>query len=76
MPPGESPPDDAAAAVEDDCVGAEIVDSAEDDVMGGDVGVGVEAGTEPELVTGMPLGPRFSYAAQSGLGKASGQLSS
>lgn len=76
IPPGDSLLDDAAAIIEEYCAGAEVVLPAEDDVVGGDVGVGVDAGTDPELVTGIPLGPRFSYAAQSGLGNASGQLSS
>ena len=57
-----------AAAAEDDCAGGEEDAGAEDVDCGGDV----DAGPVPELV-GTPLGPRFSYGAQSGLGKAKGQ---
>jgi hypothetical protein len=73
IPPGLRPADLVAGTAEEDC-GAAVVVAGEDDEL---VGVGVVADPVlPELVTGIPLGPRFEYAAQSGLGNARGQLSS
>lgn len=74
MPPGLRPADLVAGTAEEDC-GAAVVVAAEDEEEVG-VGVGVADPVLPELVTGIPLGPRFEYAAQSGLGNARGQLSS
>jgi len=75
MPPELRPADLVAGTAEEDWGGVVVVAAAEEEVAEVGVGVAVDA-TDPELVAGIPLGPRFEYAAQSGLGKARGQLSS
>jgi hypothetical protein len=73
---------DATGGAEEDCAGEEVLDDedvvveeeeegAEEDEGGADVD---EADEDP-LPDGPP-GPKFTYAAQSGLGAASGQLGS
>jgi hypothetical protein len=75
IPPGLSEADLVAGMAEEDCGAAVVVPAADEEAV--DDGVGVAADPElPELVTGIPLGPRSEYAAQSGLGNARGQLSS
>jgi hypothetical protein len=73
IPPGLSAAEDAAAVVEDCAGGAEELDAGEDVDDGGEV----ETAPDPEGVgVGTPDGPRSEYGAQSGLGKARGQLGS
>jgi len=64
---------------EEDCAGEEVLDDevvgVEEDADGDADGAGVEEADEDPLLLGPP-GPKLTYAAQSGLGAASGQLGS
>ncbi len=75
IPPVLIPDEAGEGEAEDDWGGPDVVGAAEDDAVAVEAGANVDTGAVPELV-GTPLGPRFTYASQSALGKARGQLSS